>query len=69
MSSEGNRGVTRWDAMQRYKTSARFEPDYKMAKSMSLTTPYCRVTRRRHRVFPFMSTYFASPLWLLTLDL
>ena len=40
-----------------------------MAKSISLTTPYCKVTGRRHRVSPCRSAYFASPWWLLTLDL
>ena len=29
----------------------------------------CKVTGRRHRVFPCRSAYFASPWWLLTLDL
>ena len=33
------------------------------------TTPYCNVTGRRHRVSPCRSAYFASPCWLLTLDL
>ena len=42
MPSEENRGETRWEAMQRYKTSERFEPDCKMAKSIRLTTPYVR---------------------------
>ena len=69
MPSEKNRGVTRWETMQRYKTSERFEPDCKMSKSISLTTPYCKVTGRRHRVSPCRSAYFASPWWLLTLDL
>ena len=32
------------------------------------STPYCKVTGRRHRVSPCRSVYFASP-WLLTLDL
>ena len=30
---------------------------------------YCKVTGRRHRVSPCRSAYFASPWWLLTLDL
>ena len=53
--SEENRGVTRWEAMQRYQNvgenqnlqgprSERLKPDCKMAKSISLTTPYCNVT-------------------------
>ena len=29
----------------------------------------CKVTGRRHRVSPCRSAYFASPWWLLTLDL
>ena len=29
----------------------------------------CKVTGRRHRVSPYRSAYFASPWWLLTLDL
>ena len=49
--------------------SERFKPDCKMAKSISLTTPCCKVTGRRHRVSPCRSAYFASPWWLLTLDL
>ena len=69
MPSEENRGVTRWEGMQRYRTSERFKPDCKMAKSISLTTPYCKVTWRRHRVSPCRSAYFACPWWLLTLDL
>ena len=40
-----------------------------MAKSISLTTPYCKVTGRRHRVSPCRSAYFASSWWLLTLEL
>ena len=31
--------------------------------------PTCKVTGRRHRVSPCRSAYFASPWWLLTLDL
>ena len=31
MPSEGKRGVTRWEAMQHYKTSERSERDRKMA--------------------------------------
>ena len=68
MPSEENRGVTRWEGIQRYKTSERFKPDCKMAKSISLTTTYCKVTGRRHRVSPCRFPYFASPWWLLTLD-
>ena len=69
MPSEENRGVTRWEGMQGHRTSERCKPDCKMAKSINLTTPYCKVTGRRHRVSPCRSAYVASPCWLLTLDL
>ena len=36
---------------------------------MSTVSSFCRVTGRRHRVSPCRSAYFASPWWLLTLDL
>ena len=68
MPSEENRGVTRWEAMQRDKTSDRFKPDCMMATSISLTTPYCKVTGRRHRVSPCRSAYNAGTWWLITFD-
>ena len=35
----------------------------------SVDDAICEVTGRRHRVSPCRSAYFASPWWLLTLDL
>ena len=45
------------------------KPALDVTNDVSVRAGPCKVTGRRHRVSPCRSAYFASPWWLLTLDL
>ena len=52
--------LTRWEAVQLYNTSERYEQDCRMEKSTSLTKPFVR-RQGGDRVSLFRSAYQASP--------